>query len=150
MNWLYALHLLLRLAFIFLVYYSLFYVLEAVRREMLVHTRRAGSSQGVATMGSLQVVHSGGDPQLMVGQRLALQGDTLIGSAESCDITLKAPFVSGQHARIWYSNNEWLLEDVGSRNGTLLNHRACPPRTPHTVRPHLPIQIGDVVLELVA
>ena len=147
MNWLYGLHLVLRIAFIFLVYYSLFIVLDSVRNEMMLHTRRKGRTPNLAVMGSLRVVHPGGDSRLVEGQSFPLKSSTMIGSAEPSDIILHDPFVSREHARIWWDGAKWLLEDANSRNGTLLNKEACEQPTPITQQDK--IGIGDVVLQLV-
>jgi len=45
----------------------------------------------------------------------------MIGRNKSCDITLREKYISGEHVRIWYEDGEWYLEDLGSRNGTLIN-----------------------------
>ena len=147
MNWLYALHLVLRIAFIFLIYYSLFIVLNSVRNEMLLHTRKRGGTQNLAVVGSLEVVHIGGDRNLTVRQRLSLKANTIIGSAEPSDIILHDPFVSSKHARIWWDGTKWWLEDMSSRNGTRLNEMVCEQPMPMTQQDK--IEIGDVVLQLV-
>ena len=147
MNWLYALHLVLRIAFIFLIYYSLFIVLDSVRNEMMLHTRKQRQPHSPPTVGNLRVVATGGDSRLVMGQQLGLKASTMIGSAEPSDIILHDPFVSREHARIWWDGTQWLLEDRQSRNGTLLNKAACEQPTPIT--PQDTIGIGDVVLQLV-
>ena len=44
-----------------------------------------------------------------------------IGSASECDIQLPNPGVSPKHARITLADGLYFLEDLGSRNGVLLN-----------------------------
>ena len=46
---------------------------------------------------------------------------TTIGRQEECDIIVDSPAVSRQHARIVVEQEGFFLEDLGSRNGTLLN-----------------------------
>lgn len=46
---------------------------------------------------------------------------TTIGRQEECDIIVDSPAVSRQHARIFVEHEDFFLEDLGSRNGTLLN-----------------------------
>jgi pSer/pThr/pTyr-binding forkhead associated (FHA) protein len=45
----------------------------------------------------------------------------LIGRANDNTIVLNDGTVSGYHARISYQQDQWWLEDLGSRNGTMLN-----------------------------
>jgi hypothetical protein len=47
---------------------------------------------------------------------------TTVGRDEGCDIVVSSPHVSRRHARIWSSaEGHWLVEDLGSSNGTLVN-----------------------------
>ncbi len=65
----------------------------------------------------LQVIH-GPDP----GRKLQFDGErTVLGRHPECDVVLDAAAVSRQHARIVRENGQYFLEDLGSRNGTLLN-----------------------------
>jgi len=45
----------------------------------------------------------------------------LIGSAAECDIQVGSPYVSGRHCRLTLDNGTWILEDLGSTNGTYVN-----------------------------
>ena len=45
----------------------------------------------------------------------------LIGRAVDCTIRLADETVSAHHARLSYQGNQWWLEDLGSKNGTMVN-----------------------------
>ena len=49
------------------------------------------------------------------------QGETLIGRSTACHITLEDPLVSRTHARITVDGETARVEDMGSRNGLLVN-----------------------------
>lgn len=49
------------------------------------------------------------------------QGETLIGRSTACHITLEDPLVSRTHARITVADDRAMVEDLGSRNGLLVN-----------------------------
>lgn len=50
-----------------------------------------------------------------------LRGDeVVIGRSSSCDLTIQDRFLSRRHARLRRQGESWLLEDLGSRNGTLV------------------------------
>jgi len=48
-------------------------------------------------------------------------GTYIVGRDPSCDIVIPDPYVSRRHARIFHRNNEWYIEDLGSRNGTYVD-----------------------------
>jgi len=54
-----------------------------------------------------------------------LSGPVVLGRDASCDIVLDAPGTSRRHARIRPDGGLFLLEDLGSKNGTLLNGVGC-------------------------
>lgn len=62
-----------------------------------------------------------------------------LGRGQNSDIVLDDPKVSGRHARFIWGRDGWLVEDLGSTNGTLLNDQRLPARTATALRS------GDVV-----
>ena len=48
-------------------------------------------------------------------------GDVVIGRDLDCECALTDETVSARHLRLTYHHNQWWAEDLGSRNGTLLN-----------------------------
>ena len=57
----------------------------------------------------------GGDPIPLLRKAL------LVGRSESCDVVLRFSNVSAQHCRLSMEEGYWLVDDVGSRNGTRVN-----------------------------
>jgi len=47
--------------------------------------------------------------------------DFLIGRGSDCRVRFYDPLVSRKHARIYHAEGEWHVEDLGSRNGTLVD-----------------------------
>ena len=45
----------------------------------------------------------------------------VVGRSQECDVVLPFPDVSWQHARLSRQSQGWLIEDLGSRNGTWVN-----------------------------
>ena len=66
------------------------------------------------------------------GQRFYLgQCDHLIGRSPDVDIPLPDDSISRQHAKLVYRNDEFILVDLGSKNGSYLNGTSvheCPLR----------------------
>ncbi len=53
----------------------------------------------------------------------------VIGRSSQCDLTISDRFLSRRHARVFRQDTGWLIEDLGSRNGTLVNGRAVAEAT---------------------
>jgi hypothetical protein len=65
---------------------------------------------------------------------LPLDGELSIGRDREADLELEAATVSRTHARVFEHGGAWYVEDHGSANGTSLNDRLIPPRTPIRLR----------------
>jgi len=59
------------------------------------------------------------------GERYLLNKNrsSVLGRSQGCEICLRDPLVSRQHARVYWEREQWWIEDHGSRNGTLVNGR---------------------------
>jgi pSer/pThr/pTyr-binding forkhead associated (FHA) protein len=69
-----------------------------------------------------------------------------IGRAHDSTLVLADDFASARHARLVPQDGQWLIEDLGSTNGTYLD-RAKVTR-PMPVPLGAPVRIGKTVLEL--
>jgi pSer/pThr/pTyr-binding forkhead associated (FHA) protein len=49
------------------------------------------------------------------------KADIYIGRESTSDLMVNNETISLQHARIFYKNGQWLLEDLNSTNGTYIN-----------------------------
>jgi hypothetical protein len=84
--------------------------------------------------------------QSSLGSEFSLgQGDQYIGRAPECEILLGHPTVSGKHARVFLSGADYYVEDLGSTNGTAVNHRAIS--SPVALRSGDVIQVGEVHIQ---
>ena len=57
------------------------------------------------------------------GRDIQLFGTMEIGRNASCAISIPNHFVSTRHARLLMQEGRWLLEDLDSTNGTLINEQ---------------------------
>lgn len=64
------------------------------------------------------------DRRLRLGESLAVGEEVTLGRDETNDVMVRDRFTSGRHARVFRRDGVFWLEDLGSKNGTLLNgHR---------------------------
>lgn len=75
-----------------------------------------------------------------------LSGTVEIGRAASCAIRPEDTYISQEHARISNRNGSWVLEDLGSTNGTYLNQRRIT--VPTEISAGDQIRVGKTVLEV--
>ncbi len=54
----------------------------------------------------------------------------VIGRSSDAEIAVADRSMSRRHARLFHEGDDWLVEDLGSRNGTLLNGRKITEPTP--------------------
>ena len=45
----------------------------------------------------------------------------VIGRSQDCNIQIDDFYLSGHHTKLWYEEEEWHIEDMGSTNGTYIN-----------------------------
>ncbi|MHB0939134.1 MAG: FHA domain-containing protein [Armatimonadota bacterium] len=82
-----------------------------------------------------------GGTQPVTGRNYSLYGPLEIGRGTTCDISIPNRFVSTHHARIVPENGAWVLEDLGSTNGTLVNGE--PLDSPYPLKPGDRVMVGD-------
>jgi pSer/pThr/pTyr-binding forkhead associated (FHA) protein len=83
----------------------------------------------------------------LAGQTFPLSdAPVTIGRADDSTITLTDDYASTRHARLVPRGDEWVLEDLGSTNGTYIDRDRVTSATP--VTSGVRIRIGKTVLEL--
>ena len=95
-----------------------------------------------------------GDPQRLLvtagplaGTNLALTEQQItIGRANDATLVLNDDYASSRHARLFPQDGQWIVEDLGSTNGTYLDRQKVTQPTPVPIG--VPIRIGKTVLEL--
>jgi hypothetical protein len=98
-------------------------------------TGRASPQQLLVTAGTL------------AGTTLGLADQQItIGRANDATLVLNDDYASTRHARLFPQDGQWIVEDLGSTNGTYLDRQKVTRPTPVPVG--VPIRIGKTVLEL--
>ena len=97
---------------------------------------------------------SRGTPQRLLVTAGGLAGTSIgltdqqitIGRSNDATLVLNDDYASTRHARLFPQDGQWIVEDLGSTNGTYLDRQKVTQPTP--VPPGVPIRIGKTVLEL--
>jgi pSer/pThr/pTyr-binding forkhead associated (FHA) protein len=83
----------------------------------------------------------------LVGTSIGLADQQItIGRANDATLVLSDDYASSRHARLFPQNGQWIVEDLGSTNGTYLDRQKVTQPMP--VPAGVPIRIGKTVLEL--
>lgn len=107
----------LRFVVLAALYLFLAYVLVTLSRDVV----RAGrASRAPAAAARLQAV---GGPGAPAGTRFSLSDVAVIGRAPQAEIHVDDAFASERNARITRTPSGFVLEDLGSTNGTLFGER---------------------------
>lgn len=128
----------MRLGFLAVLWLFVIVAVQVIRSDLFGTrvTQRGAPTKLVVTEGTL------------TGTTVALQGQTItLGRAHDSTIVLDDDYASSRHARIYPDQNgQWIVEDLGSTNGTYLDRARLTTPTP--IGPGAPIRIGKTVIEL--
>jgi pSer/pThr/pTyr-binding forkhead associated (FHA) protein len=84
---------------------------------------------------------------LQSGRGLEFEQDQVrIGRAPDCDVVPEgegAKVVSGYHLRLFLKDDEWFVEDLGSRNGTFIDDIPAPGYVPRSVAVGQTVRLGE-------
>jgi pSer/pThr/pTyr-binding forkhead associated (FHA) protein len=85
----------------------------------------------------------------LAGSSVPLSNGTItLGRSSTNTVVLDDEFVSSHHARVYLDqlSNSWAIEDLGSTNGTIVNHSRITK--PVTLPVGMPVRIGATTFEL--
>jgi hypothetical protein len=151
---------LLRLGYLALLWLLVLSVVAVLRRDLFGTrvTRRSPAAAGpvpaASARGRRDVEGQAPPPRTLVVTEGSLKGTTialgqapiLIGRAPECTLVLEDDYASGRHARLSLQHGTWMVEDLGSTNGTFLGRTRVQDPVP--IAPGAPVRIGRTVLEL--
>ncbi|HYO60796.1 MAG TPA: FHA domain-containing protein [Actinomycetota bacterium] len=81
------------------------------------------------------------------GKSFPLSGELTIGRSEQCHVHVEGDtYVSTVHARIFQRDGSYMVEDLGSTNGTYLNRRRIT--APAELQRGDLVKVGKTVLEM--
>jgi pSer/pThr/pTyr-binding forkhead associated (FHA) protein len=152
--------LLIRLAFLAILWLFVIAAVGVVRTDLFGASRssRKARRQLKAATRPARPPRGGrnnrGEPHRLLVTSGALAGTSLglndqqitVGRANDATLVLNDDYASSRHARLFPQDGQWIVEDLGSTNGTYIDRQKVTQPTPVPVG--VPIRIGKTVLEL--
>jgi hypothetical protein len=146
--------LLIRLAFLAVLWFFVIAAVGVIRRDLFgprtatVPARKATKAPKPASKPRR------GEPRQLIVTGGPRQGTTIdltetpitIGRANDSTLVISDDYASSRHARLFPQDGQWIVEDLGSTNGTYLDRSKVTRPTP--VPLGVPIRIGKTVIEL--
>jgi pSer/pThr/pTyr-binding forkhead associated (FHA) protein len=147
----------IRVGLLVLLWLFVLLAIRAARTDLFGSTVRVAGSGRPATVTTPRRIDRAARktaPRRLVVTGGALTGTTVtlgdtavtIGRANDSTLVLDDDYASTRHARLAPRDGEWLVEDLGSTNGTYLDSRKVTDPTPVPIG--VPIRIGKTTLEL--
>ena len=151
---------LIRVAFLAVLWLFVIAAIGVVRTDLFGNTAakvrrgRNRAPQRSPQRPARQPKPSRGTPRFLVVTEGGLSGVSIdladqqitLGRANDATLVLNDDYASSRHARIFPQDGQWIVEDLGSTNGTYLDRQKVIRPTPVPIG--VPIRIGKTVLEL--
>lgn len=135
----------LKIGVIVLIYFIIFYALKI----MYTDTKTSGKKRNKvkkATVG-LEVIQAGDNSNLKTGGVLPLADIITMGRKSDNTVVLDDKYVSSHHVKIYKRNNEYVIEDLDSTNGTKINETRIENRV--TLITGDVIKVGTAIFKLI-
>jgi Inner membrane component of T3SS, cytoplasmic domain len=151
----------IRVAFLAVLWLFVIAAIGVVRTDLLggpSSTARRGKARQVQAARPGRLARPAkpgrGSPRVLVVTGGQLKGTSIdlaqqqitLGRANDATLVLNDDYASSRHARIFPQDGQWIVEDLGSTNGTYLDRQKVT--RPMPVPLGVPIRIGKTVLEL--
>ena len=153
---------LVRTGFLALLWIFIFSIISVIRADLfgqkvvskvasanlpntfIAATRAAAASAKPAEQKATKLVVTAGEK---IGTEIALAGRQLtIGRAGDSDLVVDDEYTSTHHAKLVFINGEWLVQDLDSTNGTLLDGKKVT--TTSVVPMNTQVRVGQTSFEL--
>ena len=146
---------LLKFAFLAILYIFVWRSVRAIYQELRPATARAAPARPAAAAPPRSSARKGKKaPRKAVviegdshrGVTFDLREELIIGRGPKCQVVLDDSYVSQMHARLFAKGDAYMVEDLGSTNGTYLNRRKVT--APTELQRGDQVKIGKTVLEM--
>jgi hypothetical protein len=125
------------------IYGIIFLALRIMYKDVKNGDKRKGFRKSLG----LEVISAGSNSSLKKGGIVPIRGELTLGRKEDNILILNDPYVSAHHVKIYVKNTDYLIEDLGSTNGTLLNGMKLEGKT--FLNPGDEIKIGSILFKVI-
>lgn len=129
-----------------IIYVIIIFALIIMYKDMKSGDKRPVNNASRKSFG-LEVINPGMSKMLKAGSVVPINRELTIGRREDNTIIIQEGYVSGYHARIFQKNTSYVLEDLGSTNGTILNGDIIETKV--YIRRGDEIRIGNTVFKVI-
>ena len=144
----------LRYAFLALVWFFVFLVVSAARRDLGLGKNYRAAPLEASGAEATHIAPPPSRPSQLVVTAGAQAGAMMqlgdhpitIGRANDIEVSLQADYASGRHARLFPQGSRWFLEDLNSTNGTYVNGERLTRATP--IEPGDDFRVGGTTMQL--
>lgn len=116
------LSLIFKIVIIAIVYIIIFWALRIMYKDMKGGNKKGRSRRSRKSFG-LEIIRTVKNSGLRKGSVVPIRGELTIGRKSENMLVLDDPYVSGKHVRIYMKNSQYVIEDLGSTNGIILNDK---------------------------
>jgi len=136
--------LIMKYAIIAIIYLIIIFALRIMYKDI----KGGGKKKAVIrkTMG-LEVIERGENFNLRMGAVIPLNDDLTVGRKADNLLILGDKYVSTQHARIFRKNTDYILQDMGSTNGTFMNNKRVKDKV--AIKKGDEIKIGTSIFKVI-
>ncbi|PKK39748.1 hypothetical protein ABB02_01089 [Clostridiaceae bacterium JG1575] len=132
--------------FLVLLYVFIFRALRLMRADF--KAEKSAPLQSGAPRWGLEVVETPAGSRLKKGMLIPLKSGMTLGRKKDNTIVLEDPYVSYYHVRFFVHDERFVIEDLNSTNGTLLNGGSLAQKT--YLRINDLITLGETTLRVVS
>ena len=134
----------MKYAIIAIIYLIIIFALRIMYKDI----KGGGKKKTVIkkTMG-LEVIDRGENFNLRVGAVIPLNDELSVGRKADNLLILGDKYVSSQHVRIYRKNTDYILQDLGSTNGTLMNKKRVKDKV--VIKKGDEIKIGTSIFKVI-
>ncbi len=105
-----------------------------------------------ATAAQLEAMVSGKDAEALALELAPDEGgeELILGRASECELSINDGTLSSRHLAFRQAGDQWMVRELGSRNGSMVDGVLLPPGAPVVLHPGAKLQAGHVQLTFYA